>query len=74
LIQVGKIFHFPVVLMDCDYWEEMVAWIRRELLGKKMISPGDLDLLSRTNDPAEAVRIVLEHHELLGTGTSTAGS
>jgi predicted Rossmann-fold nucleotide-binding protein len=52
----------------------MVAWIRRELLGKKMISPGDLDLLSRTNDPAEAVRIVLEHHELLGTGTSTAGS
>ncbi|MHB8060083.1 MAG: LOG family protein [Gaiellaceae bacterium] len=64
LIQVGKIFHFPVVLMDCDYWEEMVTWIRRELLGKKMISPDDLDLLSRTNDPAEAVRIVLEHHEL----------
>ncbi len=64
LIQVGKIFHFPVVLMDRDYWEEMVAWIRRELLGKKMISPDDLDLLSRTNDPAEAVRIVLEHHEL----------
>jgi uncharacterized protein (TIGR00730 family) len=64
LIQVGKVFHFPVVLMDRDYWEEMVAWIRRELLGKKMISPDDLDLLSRTDDPAEAVRIVLEHHEL----------
>jgi uncharacterized protein (TIGR00730 family) len=64
LIQVGKIFHFPVVLMDRDYWEEMVTWIRRELLGKKMISPDDLDLLSRTDDPAEAVRIVLEHHKL----------
>lgn len=64
LIQVGKIFHFPVVLMDCDYWEEMVTWIRRELLGKKMISPDDLDLLSRTDDPAQAVKIVLEHHEL----------
>jgi uncharacterized protein (TIGR00730 family) len=74
LIQVGKIFHFPVVLMDCDYWEEMVAWIRRELLGKKMISPGDLDLLSRTNDPAEAVRIVLEHHEIEGDGSLAAGS
>ena len=74
LIQVGKIFHFPVVLMDCDYWEEMVAWIRRELLGKKMISPDDLDLLSRTNDPAEAVRIVLEHHELQGNGKSTGHS
>ena len=64
LIQVGKVFHFPVVLIDCDYWEEMVNWIRRELLGKKMISPGDLSLLSRTDEPAEAVRIVLEHHEL----------
>jgi len=64
LIQVGKVFHFPVVLIDCDYWEEMVNWIRRELLGKKMISPDDLDLLSRTDEPAEAVRIVLEHHEL----------
>jgi uncharacterized protein (TIGR00730 family) len=64
LIQVGKVFHFPVVLMDCDYWEEMVSWIRRELLGKKMISPDDLALLSRTDDPREAVRIVLEHHEL----------
>ncbi|HEY4977151.1 MAG TPA: TIGR00730 family Rossman fold protein [Gaiellaceae bacterium] len=74
LIQVGKIFHFPVVLMDRDYWEEMVAWIRRELLGKKMISPGDLDLLSRTNDPAEAVRIVLEHQQLEGDGSSTGSS
>jgi len=64
LIQVGEIFHFPVVLMDCDYWEEMVNWIRRELVGKKMISPDDLDLLSRTDEPAEAVKIVLEHHAL----------
>jgi uncharacterized protein (TIGR00730 family) len=73
LIQVGKVFHFPVVLMDCDYWEEMVSWMRRELLGKKMISPDDLDLLSRTDDPAEAVRIILEHQELRG-GESTAGA
>ena len=72
LIQVGKIFHFPVVLMDRDYWEEMVTWIRRELLGKKMISPDDLDLLSQTDDPREAVRIVLEHHELSGS-ESAAG-
>jgi uncharacterized protein (TIGR00730 family) len=71
LIQVGKVFHFPVVLMDCDYWEEMVGWIRRELLGKKMISPDDLALLSRTDDPREAVRIVLEHHELHNDESAT---
>lgn len=38
--------------------------MRRELLGKKMISPADLSLLSRTECPAEAVHIVLEHQEL----------
>lgn len=38
--------------------------MRRELLGKKTISPADLGLLSRTDDPAEAVHIVLERQEL----------
>ena len=48
LIQVGKVFHFPVVLMDSDYWEEMLDWVRHEMLGEGMISVGDLDLLSLT--------------------------
>jgi uncharacterized protein (TIGR00730 family) len=66
LIQVGKVFHFPVVLMGSDYWEELLDWVRNKMLGEGMISAGDLDLLSLTNDPAEAVRIVTEHHELSG--------
>src|SRR5206468_2469404 len=32
LIQTGKVMHFPVVLFDRDYWDEMLAWIRAELL------------------------------------------
>ena len=61
LIQTGKVFHFPVVLMDVAYWKEMLDWIQREQLGKGLISPGDLELLSTTDDPAEAVRIVTSH-------------
>jgi uncharacterized protein (TIGR00730 family) len=61
LIQVGKVLHFPVVLMDCDYWEEMLDWVRQRVLGEGMISPRDLDLVSLANDAGEAVRIVLEH-------------
>jgi uncharacterized protein (TIGR00730 family) len=60
LIQTGKILDFPVVLFDRDYWGEMFDWINGELLADGMISPGDVDLLHCTDDPDEAVRLVLE--------------
>ena len=63
LIQTGKISHFPVILFDTDYWGEMLAWIRGELLADGMISPADVDLLHATDDPAEAVETVLTCYE-----------
>src|SRR5438067_3998622 len=63
LIQTGKVMHFPVVLFDRDYWQEMLAWIRTELLADGMISPDDVDLLYTTDDPEEAVSIVVEGYE-----------
>jgi len=63
LIQTGKVMHFPVVLFDSNYWEEMLEWIRDELLHARMISPDDLELLAVTDDPAEAVEIVVDCYE-----------
>ncbi|MFL6011634.1 MAG: TIGR00730 family Rossman fold protein [Gaiellaceae bacterium] len=63
LIQTGKVLHFPVVLFDSDYWEELLDWVRGELLADGMISPEDLDLLFVTDDLDEAVTRVLECHE-----------
>jgi uncharacterized protein (TIGR00730 family) len=63
LIQTGKVRNFPVILVDSDYWEELLTWVRDELLGDGMISPGDLDLLHVTDDPDEAVARVLECYE-----------
>jgi uncharacterized protein (TIGR00730 family) len=63
LIQTGKVMHFPVVLFDSDYWQEMLDWIRAELLADRMISPDDVDLLYVTDDPQEAVDIVVECYE-----------
>ena len=59
LIQTGTIGSFPVVLVDSDYWEEMLEWVRDEMLADGLVAPGDLDLLMVTDDPADAVaRIV----------------
>jgi uncharacterized protein (TIGR00730 family) len=63
LIETGKIFHFPVVLFDSDYWRDLLEWIRSKLLADGMISPGDIELLHVTDDPAEAVELVLACYE-----------
>jgi uncharacterized protein (TIGR00730 family) len=60
LIQTGTIQHFPVVLFDSSHWQEMLDWTRHHILPEGLISPGDLDLLTVTDDPAEAVRCVVD--------------
>jgi uncharacterized protein (TIGR00730 family) len=60
LIQTGTIQHFPVVLFDSSHWQEMLAWTRNHILPEGLISPSDLDLLTVTDDPAEAVRCVVD--------------
>ena len=63
LTQTGKIDHFPLVLFDSDYWGEMLDWAAKELLGHGTISAEDLDLMTVTDDPDEAVRIVVAAYE-----------
>jgi uncharacterized protein (TIGR00730 family) len=62
LIQTGKVFNFPVVLFDVDYWTELLVWVRNEALAKGMISPEDVELLHLTDDPDKAVQLVLERY------------
>jgi uncharacterized protein (TIGR00730 family) len=63
LIQTGKVLNFPVVLFDTDYWGELLDWVRDEVLADGMISPEDVELLHVTDDPAEAVRLVVDSYE-----------
>jgi hypothetical protein len=63
LIQTGKILDFPVVLLDSEYWRGLLDWIRDPLLAQGMISPEDWDNLHVTDDPEEAVRLVVTAYE-----------
>jgi hypothetical protein len=60
LIQTGKIRHFPVVLVGSKFFGGLVDFIRATLLDQGMIAATDVDLVSITDDPAEAVRMVIE--------------
>lgn len=58
LIQTDRIKPLPVILFGVDYWTGLMDWIRQQLLGSKMISPQDLDIIHMTDDPDEILTIV----------------
>ena len=68
MIQTGKITGFPLVLFGTAYWTPMLDWIRGTMLGEGKISPEDVDLFHLTDDPAEAVAMILaaEQEEAVG--------
>ena len=70
LIQTGKVLNFPVV-PGSDFWEELLEWVREEALADGMISPEDVEFLHVTDDPAEAVRVIVDAYDY-GT-TAPAG-
>jgi uncharacterized protein (TIGR00730 family) len=64
LIQTGKVLDFPVVLFGDGYWDGLLRWIREHPLARGMLVPADVDALHRTDDPAEAVRVVVDRRRV----------
>ena len=62
LIQTGKVLNFPVVLFGRDHWQGLLDWIRDRLMATGMINPDDEELLYVTDDPEQAVEIVVEKY------------
>jgi uncharacterized protein (TIGR00730 family) len=63
LIQTGKVFNFPVVLFGKEHWSGLVEWINEQLLPQGLISSEDEELLFETDDPADAVKLVVGCYE-----------
>jgi uncharacterized protein (TIGR00730 family) len=60
LRQTRKVTSFPLVLLGSDYWCGMVDWLRDTVLEAGAINPEDLELLHVTDDPADAVQVMVE--------------
>ena len=65
LIQTGKIKNFPVVLMGRAYWKGLLDWMSSVVLPAGNIAPGDLKLLHITDEPEDAVRIIVDARQRL---------
>ena len=63
LRQTMKIGAFPIVLFDSDYWEEMLDWVRDEMLEDGLISQDDYAGMLRADQPEDAVELVVSHYD-----------
>lgn len=63
LIQTQKIHPFPIYMMGTTYWEGLMDWIRKAMLGYECISPDDLNLIHLTDDPEEVANGIERHYQ-----------
>jgi len=63
LRQTGKIGDFPIVLFDSDYWDEMLDWVRDEMLADGLISRDDYAGMLRADQPEDAVELVVSLYD-----------
>ena len=62
LMQTGKMAPIPVVLFGTDYWGPLVNWLRDTMAADGKINLADLDMFRLSDDPADAARIIIDHH------------
>jgi uncharacterized protein (TIGR00730 family) len=68
LVQTRKVTSFPVVLLGSAYWCGLIDWLRDSALPAGNIGAVDLDLVTVTDDPESAARVMVEaEHRRRGT-------
>jgi uncharacterized protein (TIGR00730 family) len=67
LVQTQRIPEYPLILFGRDFWQGLVRWMKSSMQGgNQFISPGDLDLFKITDDPQEAIDIILDYSRRVG--------
>jgi predicted Rossmann-fold nucleotide-binding protein len=47
------------VLVGSEHWQGMLEWTRARLLGRRLVSPEDVELLHLSDEPVEVVRFIV---------------
>ncbi len=66
LVQTRRIPEFPLILFGKKHWNGLMRWMKEHLEDSDFISPGDLDLVKVTDDPQEAINLILDYERRVG--------
>ena len=63
LIQTGKVRRFPLILMGTEVWRGLLDWLRTDAVADARLTEAELELLTLTDDPDEAVAQIVAADE-----------
>ncbi len=66
LIQTGKLYDFPVILVGREYWKGFTDWLETKPIAEGTVAAHDLKFFHVTDDPKEVVSILLKTTTHLG--------
>jgi uncharacterized protein (TIGR00730 family) len=66
LIQTQRIPRYPMILFGRKHWEGLVRWLKATIVKGRFARPDDMDLFTITDDPAEAVDVILDYERRIG--------
>jgi uncharacterized protein (TIGR00730 family) len=66
LVQTQRIPEFPLILFGKKHWKGLIRWMKEHLEDSKFIGPTDLELFKLTDDPQEAIDIIIEYERRVG--------
>ncbi len=66
LVQTRRVPRFPLILFGKDYWTGLLHWARTTMEKGKFISPGDLDLVTVTDDPQQTIQLIADYMRRVG--------
>ncbi len=66
LIQTHRIPKYPLILVGKEYWSGLLKWTKSTLEKDGYISPGDMDLITITDDTQKVVDIILDYKRRVG--------
>ncbi len=66
LVQTQRIPEFPLILFGREHWKGLLRWMKERVEAGEFISPGDIELAKVTDDPQEAINIILEYERRVG--------
>ena len=70
LVQTQRISRFPLILFGRNYWKGLLQWMKSTVEKDKFISPGDLELVTVTDDAQEAIDLILDYRRRVGLSDS----
>jgi len=62
LVQTQKSRRIPIILLGTEFWRDLLAWFRNQLLAHGTIAEEDLDLVHLVDKPIDVVDRIFTHY------------